>query len=86
MDFEATNDGGAGCNLGWTAGGEWAEHKVSDSCLSGTNAWSFTVRASSGAAGGVVSVSVDGGAAVNSNVANQGWQSFQNIAVTIPNV
>ena len=51
-----------------------------------TGAWPFTVRAASGAAGGSLAISVDGGAAVNYSVANLGWQAFQNIAVSVPGV
>jgi hypothetical protein len=81
-DFAANTDNGvAGCNIGWGQPGEWVQYSVRAG-TSGT--WHLTLRVASGANGSTVQVSVDGALVGTFAVQNAAWQQFRDLNVTVP--
>jgi hypothetical protein len=73
VDMETTSDTGGGCNVGWTAAGEWLEWDVS---LPTAGTHSLTLRVASLYAGKTGKVTIDGGAAMSFEAPASGWQGF----------
>jgi len=81
-DFAANTDNGvAGCNIGWGQPGEWVQYSVR---AGSAGNWHLTVRVASGSNGSTVQVSVDGALVGTFPVQNQGWQVFRDLNVTVP--
>lgn len=75
VDMQSTQDPqGGGCNIGWSAAGEWVEFNV-HSAAGGS--YSVNARVSSGSSAASYRLEVDGAAVTETvSVPNQGWGAF----------
>ncbi len=81
-DFAANTDNGiAGCNIGWGQPGEWVQYSVR---AGASGNWHLTLRVASGVSGATVQVSVGGAVIGTYAVQNSGWQQFRDLALTVP--
>ena len=79
VDREQTQDLGGGCNVGWTAAGEWLEYDV---YVGQTSSFDLVLRVASAQAGRTARVEIDGQNVSGSIVSpSSGWQSFEDRAV-----
>jgi glucose/arabinose dehydrogenase len=81
VDIEATTDAGGGYNVGWIDAAEWLQYDVS---VATAGTYNLTARVASASAGTkTLSVSVDGGAAINFSFTDaSGWQSWKDVLVS----
>jgi beta-glucosidase len=84
VDMQATTDSGGGCNVGWTAAGEYLEF-----ALSGATAGTFniTLRLAALATGQTVRVELDGAVVGTVEAPAAGWQvwadrTLSNVAIS----
>jgi hypothetical protein len=80
VDEEVTSDpAGGGCNVGWTAPGEWLEYDVT---VASASTFDLTLRLASADAGRTLHVEIDGTNVTGSVTApSNGWQAFQDVVV-----
>src|SRR5690606_16721228 len=79
VDREQTQDLGGGCNVGWTAAGEWLEYDV---YVGQTSSFDLVLRVASAQAGRTARVEIDGQNVSGSIVSpSSGWQSFEDRTV-----
>lgn len=84
VDIEATNDGGGGFNVGWTANGEWLAH--SNITFPTTGAYTIAYRVAAPSAGGMISADLNAGSIQLGNTsvpATGGWQNWTTVQRTI---
>jgi hypothetical protein len=78
VDLNTTSDADGGCNVGWTASGEWLSYRIN---VASTGSYEFTARVASRNNGSHFHIEIDG---VNISgpiaVPNTGdWQAWQNV-------
>jgi hypothetical protein len=77
VDAEATTDGGAGCNVGWSDAGEWLEYDVS---VASAGKFDLTARVASSTAGKSLHLELDGVDVSGALTApSAGWQAFADV-------
>jgi hypothetical protein len=78
LDAQATTDAGGGCNVGWTAAGEWLEWDVS---VATSGSFDIVARLAANATGKTAHLELDGariGTTLTAPAA--GWQAFSDVA------
>jgi hypothetical protein len=83
VDAERTSDNNGVCNVGWTRPGEYLEY---DLLRPSAASWGMTLGMASGSPGNSVQVLLDGASLGTFAIPQQGWQTFENIEVSIPSV
>ncbi len=80
VDREQTQDFGGGCNVGWTAAGEWLEYDV---YVDQTSTFNLVLRVASAQAGRTLRVEIDGQNVSGSIMSpSSGWQNFEDRTVS----
>ena len=78
VDAETTSDTGGGCNVGWTAGGEWLEYDISSS--GGT--FDLVLRLAANSGGKTVTVKLDGNVVGTVTAPSLGWQTWRDRTIS----
>ena len=79
VDIEATEDTGAGWNVGWAEPGDWLEYTVS---IAAAGTYTIEARVASPAAGGTFHVEVDGFNKTGAMIVPEtgGWQTWTTLS------
>ena len=74
VDQQTTTDTGGGCNVGWTAAGEWLEYEVQ---AGSSGVYDLDLRLAANAGGRSVAVRIDGELVGSLSAPSNGWQAWQ---------
>jgi hypothetical protein len=75
VDKQTTSDTGGGCNIAWTAPGEWLEYEIYNPM---PRAFDITARIASAYSGRRIRLELDGNALGTLTAPSRGWQVFEN--------